>query len=73
MKSPLTCKEMVLKEKPLILNYRRNQYTINFRYYLCEDTGEEFTTTELDTMNLQELWDQYDEDLLNLSDERLGL
>jgi hypothetical protein len=73
MNSPLTGKEMVLLTRPLILEYRGNQYTINFQYYLCEGTGEEFTDTELDTMNLQELWDQYDEDLLNLSTETFGL
>jgi len=73
MNSPLTGKEMILQERPLILDYRGNQYTINHRYYLCEDTGEEFTDTELDDMNLQELWDKYDEDLLNLSNEMFGL
>ena len=65
MISPLTGKEMVLRCRPITLDYKGRSYTINWYHYFCELSNTELTTTELDEMNLQELWDQYDEDLLN--------
>ena len=56
---------MVLKSEPTTLTYKGKAYTINWYHYHCELSNEKFTTTELDEMNLQELWDQYDEDMLN--------
>jgi len=55
MKSPLTGKEMKLMSEPSTLNYRGKQYNVNHHFYLCELTNEQFTTTELDEQNLQEL------------------
>ena len=37
------------------------QYTVNVRYYQCEDTGEQFTTTEQDNLWTSELYSQYRE------------
>jgi len=68
MKSPTTGKEMILRERPQILDYKGRQYTINYRYYFCEATNNEYTTTELDEMNLQELWDEYEQELLDYYD-----
>jgi|GEM_PF-874559 len=55
MKSPLTGKEMKLMSEPSTLNYRGKQYNVNHHFYLCELSNEQFTTTELDEQNLQEL------------------
>lgn len=55
MKSPLTGKEMKLMSEPSTLNYRGKQYDVNHHFYLCELSNEQFTTTELDEQNLEEL------------------
>lgn len=46
---------MKLMSEPSTLNYRGKQYNVNHHFYLCELTNEQFTTTELDEQNLQEL------------------
>lgn len=55
MKSPLTGKEMRLVSEPSTLNYKGETYNVTHHYYLCELTNEQFTTTELDEINLSEL------------------
>jgi len=65
MKSPLTGKEMKLMSEPSTLNYRGKQYNVNHHFYLCELTNEQFTTTELDEMNLLELNKQVKLDFLD--------
>jgi len=58
MKSTLTGKEMKLMSEPSTLTYRGKQYNVNHHFYLCELTNEQFTTTELDEQNLEELYKQ---------------
>ena len=65
MKSPLTGKEMKLMSEPSTLNYRGKQYNVNHHFYLCELSNEQFTTTELDEMNLLELNKQVKLDFLD--------
>ena len=67
MKSPLTGKEMKLMSEPSTLNYRGKQYNVNHHFYLCELSNEQFTTTELDEMNLLELNKQVKLDFLEES------
>jgi len=55
MKSPLTGKEMKLMTEPSTLDYKGKTYNVIHHYYLCELTNEQFTTTEFDEQNLQEL------------------
>ena len=55
MKSPLTGKEMKLMSEPSTMDYRGKTYDVTHHFYLCELTNEQFTTTELDEQNLQEL------------------
>jgi len=55
MKSPLTGREMKLMSEPSTLDYKGKTYNVIHHYYLCELTNEQFTTTELDEINLQEL------------------
>ena len=64
MKSPLTGKEMKLMLEPSTLDYRGKQYNVNHHFYLCELSNEQFTTTELDEQNLQELNKQVKLDFL---------
>jgi hypothetical protein len=65
MKSPLTGREMKLMSEPSTLNYRGKQYNVNHHFYLCELSNEQFTTTELDEMNLLELNKQVKLDFLD--------
>jgi hypothetical protein len=55
MKSPLSGREMKLMSEPSTLDYKGKTYNVIHHYYLCELSNEQFTTTELDEQNLQEL------------------
>jgi len=70
MKSPITGKEMILSVKDSTVKFRKEEFTIKYKFYLCEDTQEEFTTTELDTLNLNQVHNQYrDKHNLPFTDE----
>lgn len=59
MKSPLTggrVKEISTTE---VKEFRKEEYSVHVRYYICEDTGEQFTTTEQDTLQFNDLYAQY--------------
>ena len=64
MKSPLTGKEMKLMSEPSTIDYKGKTYNVNYHFYLCELSNEQFTTTELDEQNLQELNKQVKLDFL---------
>jgi hypothetical protein len=55
MKSPLSGREMKLMSEPSTLDYKGKTYDVTHHFYLCELSNEQFTTTELDEMNLLEL------------------
>jgi hypothetical protein len=55
MKSPLTGKEMILMSEPDTIEYKGKVYDVIHHFYLCNQTNESFTTTELDELNLKEL------------------
>lgn len=65
MKSPLTGKEMKLVSEPSTMDYKGKTYNVIHHHYLCELTNEQFTTTELDELNLQELNKQVKLDFLD--------
>lgn len=59
MKSPLTggrVKEICTIEEK---EFRKEKYNVHVRYYICEDTGEQFTTTAQDTLQFNDLYAQY--------------
>ena len=72
MKSPLSGREMKLMSEPSTLDYKGKTYNVIHHYYLCELTNEQFTTTELDEMNLQELNKQVKLDFLSQFDSKEG-
>lgn len=39
--------------------FRKEVFTVHVRYYVCEDTGERFTTSEQDELLFNELYSQY--------------
>ena len=65
MKSPLTGKEMKLMSEQSTLDYKGKTYDVTHHFYLCELSNEQFTTTELDEMNLLELNKQVKLDFLD--------
>lgn len=64
MKSPLTGREMKLVSEPSTMDYKGKTYNVIHHHYLCETTGEQFTTSKLDEMNLLELNKQVKLDFL---------
>lgn len=59
MKSPITGKEMKLIREHRSMDFRKETFQIVFHFYKCEDSGEQFTTTALDELNINQLYNQY--------------
>ncbi|OYU95950.1 MAG: DNA-binding protein [Bacteroidetes bacterium B1(2017)] len=59
MKSPITGKEMKLTKERRSMDFRKETIEIVFHFYKCEDSEEQFTTTELDEVNLNQIYNQY--------------
>jgi len=59
MKSPITGKEMILTRERRSLEFRRETFEIVFHCYVCVESGETFTTTYLDELNLNQVYNQY--------------
>jgi hypothetical protein len=59
MKSPITGKEMVLVKEKRTLSFRKEEFEIVYHCYKCMDSGESFTTTQLDDLNINQLYNQY--------------
>lgn len=59
MRSPITNKEMLLTKERRSMDFRKETFEIVFHYYKCEDSGEEFTTTALDEVNMNQVYNQY--------------
>lgn len=65
MKSPITGKEMPLMKAYRTMDFRKETFKVVFQYYQCEDSGEQFTTTALDEVNMNQVYNQY-RDRLNI-------
>ena len=61
MNSPITGKKMKLVRESDTLAFRKENFSIAYHYYLCEDSGEHFTDEYLDTLNLKQVHNQYRE------------
>lgn len=59
MKSPFTGGEVKITRKPEDLEFRGERFTVIYNSYKCIDTGQEFTTSTLDDLNLQQLHNKY--------------
>jgi len=58
-KSPFTGGNVKLITEDRGFMYKGELVTIPYSYYLCEDTKEQFTTTELDEENMRRLHHSY--------------
>lgn len=59
MKSPFTGGEVTLQKEMRTLNFRKGPFPVWFQYYVCKDTGEQFTDEELDEVNTNQVYNQY--------------
>lgn len=59
MVSPFTGGEVLLCKEQRELTYRKETFTYIAQYYVCKDTQETFSTTELDTVNINQVYNQY--------------
>lgn len=50
---------MTLVKEPRTLEFRKVPFEIVFHSYRCEDSGEQFTSTELDELNMNQVYNQY--------------
>jgi len=61
MKSPITGKEMSLHTERRSMTFRKESFDIDFMFYKCDETGEEFTDEHLTDLYLTQLYNQYRE------------
>lgn len=59
MESPFTGGKVTMHFEPKHVEFRKDTFEINQLYYKCADTKEEFTTDELDQVNVNQLYNQY--------------
>lgn len=59
IESPITGGKATLHTENATSTYRKERYSYIRYYYVCEDTGTEFTTTESDALSLSQIHDQY--------------
>ena len=59
MKSPITGKEMTLITRPEEFTYRNVHMIVQYKSFLCADSGETFTTIELDEINMNLIIEEY--------------
>ncbi|MCC7515072.1 MAG: DUF4065 domain-containing protein [Bacteroidia bacterium] len=59
MKSPFTGGEATLQKEMRTMDFRKETFQVQFQYYLCKDSGEQFTDDELDEVNTNQVYNQY--------------
>jgi putative zinc finger/helix-turn-helix YgiT family protein len=59
MKSPITGKTMVLNKESRTMTFRKEEFVVWYHFYQCEESSEQFTTSELDEVNVSQLYHQY--------------
>lgn len=59
MKSPFTGGEAALRKEQRVFSFRGDEIEIVYHFYRCEDTGEQFTTDEVDMLNIKQVHNKY--------------
>jgi DNA-binding transcriptional regulator YiaG/uncharacterized phage-associated protein len=59
MKSPMSGREMTLIKEARTMIFRKKEYPVCYHVYRCNDTQQQFTSTELDDINLVQVYNQY--------------
>ena len=74
MNSPITGKAMILTKERRSMEFRKETFEVVFHYYKCEDSGEQFTTSALDELNMNQVYNQYrDKFNIPFPDEIIGI
>jgi len=61
MKSPITGKEMQVRNEVASLVFRKEEFEVVTHYYECEDSGERFSDDLLDELSIIQVHNQYRE------------
>lgn len=61
MKSAVTGKEMRLMKEMRTISFRKENFEVVFQYYLCVESNEQFTSTDLDEVNYNQVYNQFRE------------
>ena len=56
---------MVLRKEKRTIQFRKSSFDVVFHFYYCNDSREQFTTTQLDELNTNQVYNQY-RDLNNI-------
>ena len=59
MNSPITGQPMAIHTAVQTLVFRKEEFTVRQRFYLCKESGERFTSTQLDELNLSLVYNAY--------------
>lgn len=59
MKSPFTGGNVTLRHEQAELTFRKEKFQYVHLFYECDDSKEHFTTTELDEVNMRQVYNQY--------------
>ena len=59
MISPFTGGKVVLRQELREIIFRNEKFSYMAQFYVCVDTQEQFTTTELDEINMEQVYAQY--------------
>lgn len=59
MKSPFTGKEMTIVKEWRTMSFRKDEFSVLFHSYKCEDTGEQFEDDAFAQLNYNQLINQY--------------
>ncbi|MDB5227428.1 MAG: putative zinc finger/helix-turn-helix protein YgiT family [Bacteroidota bacterium] len=59
MKSPLTGNEMKIHTSMENIVFRKEDFNVLYHFYLDEETGEQYTTTSLDEININQAYNAY--------------
>lgn len=63
MKSPITGSEMILQKEKRTLSFRKEEFEVEYHYYLCTDSKEQFEDDQLADLNVTQVYNQYRERL----------
>ncbi len=61
MKSPVTGKEMSLQKEVIRITFRKEELEVVYHYWFCRESGEQFTSTDLDEKNMLQVYNKYRE------------
>ena len=59
MKSPFTGGNVILQQENAELMFRKERFQYVYLYYLCAYTKARFTTSDLDEINISQVYNQY--------------